>query len=288
MANIKISTTTLESQSQRLLALANELDDIYKNTKSAIKIVDSSMSAKFSPNMEKKTQGLGQKILDVKNQVRIAGLIAHKCSTEYQNADKTIRKYVLGLSDKTISSLPSSQAVCNQEKLNNMQGQKQQRNSKGEGLCTSAALTTLINRRFIVDGKDTTIEFWNDIRKDYLNNGGFKWENKPTDKIPYATESVTKSEILKNYKSIEDYIKNMLDNHPEGIEIYSDYGSNNHAIVISRYEIKEDGSIQFYAYDPSSSTMSETKLEDTWLCNKKFNRNVDKLFDNLIRVLYIP
>lgn len=283
-SRIKITTNELKSQSQRLEAYAQEMQDLYTRTKKAVNIIDSSMSAKFASNMMLKASGMLQQMLNVKNQLRIAGLIAERCATDYENADTVIRKNILGLSPEVLNKPVSTQVIQKYEDddLNSVEG-IQQIGDK----CTSCALTTLIRRRQVVEGQDPNASF-NEVRK-YLG-GSFKWENKKTDTIPYSTKYISKSGILKSHDSVQDYIIEMLDKHPEGVEIYCNYGSGKHAIVISDYEVLPDGSIKFYAYDPSGNgsdyRTERIPLEDTWLY-KKCGGSTEKLFSSLDKLLYI-
>lgn len=284
-SKIRIKTSELQSQSVKLTEYSEELYDLYKRTKKTLNSINSTMSGKFVANMSLKSSGLLQQMLNVKNQLKIAGLIADRCATSYENADTVIRKNIQGLSEKTISTPTSTQHIqrYEEEDLQAVSGVAQI-----EDKCTSCALTTLIRRRQVVDGQDPSATY-EQIRS-YLN-GSFRWKNKETDTIPYSTSYISKASILKSNDSVQDYIVKMLDEHPEGVEIYCSYGSSGkHAVVISDYEVQPDGTIKFYAYDPagtgSGSRTERIPLEDTWLC-KKCGGSVDKVFNNLDKLLYI-
>lgn len=278
---IKITTTELKEQAGRMDALNARLDDVYSQMEGALKKIDNSTCAKFSSNLIVKTASLRRKVQNARNYLLIGAAIAKKCAESYTNADTVIRNNIVDINTPEVrNAKPSTQKVqrYDDETLNAVEG-KEQVSDK----CTSCALTTLLRRRQVVDGKEVTISY-EQVRK-YVNNS-FKWVNKETEAIPYSTNYITKSGILKSHDSVQEYVLDMLGEHPEGVEIYCKYGSSGkHAIVISDYEVLDNGKIQFYAYDPANGT-SRIPLEQTWLC-KQYGANVDKMFNSLTNLLYI-
>ena len=157
-------------------------------------------------------------------------------------------------------------------------GQKQEYESSGCGLCTYSSYTTLLRRKQAADGEEPTYTFA-DV---YVRQGGKQRTPNADGKWPGNTNyllNVNYGEYSINSTPVngisEDDLARELRNHPEGVIIYapSAYGSS-HAIVITDYELKENGDYQFYAQDPVNNTNGEGRLplEQTWL--SKVNNNV--------------
>lgn len=134
-------------------------------------------------------------------------------------------------------------------------GQKQEKERSGSGLCTYSATTTLLQRRQAVDGYDVTFTF-GDVHR--VNGGSgqvdpdgvwpdssFAWGRS------YTADSGETYQMREFEARDEESIKKLLDKHPEGIVVWSpSSGGYNHAIVITDYEINENGAMQFFADDP--------------------------------------
>lgn len=81
----------------------------------------------------------------------------------------------------------------------------------------------------------------------------------------------------------------ILDEHPEGVVIRSN--SLNHAITITDYDIKPDGSIQFYGMDPAVATgysNDRIRIEDTfYFKNRSGSQNSEGFFNQFDQLVYI-
>ena len=154
------------------------------------------------------------------------------------------------------------------------------------GTCTTAATAVILARRLVVDEKNEIFDFL-DVRKScfvasgYKNStfGLYKMSNKHTGNgnTTYSLKKETLSNIRGNAQEITKYIVKLLDEHPEGIVFYYNYGKNNtghHAIVLSDYEILPNGKYQFYAYDSASSDyLGRMKLEEIYSWKNKLKLN---------------
>ena len=151
------------------------------------------------------------------------------------------------------------------EGLTSVVGWPQEKNTKGEGLCTSSAMTTLLRRKQYLDTGSYSYNF-SDVRtslgisgtpnsKGRYKDGSFRfdpkkgWKHKNSDGT--TTVYYTKVSTSSDYRKAKNLAK-MIDKHPEGVGIYAKYGSGKyHAIILSHY--KQDGDdYTFYAYDPSN------------------------------------
>ncbi len=175
--------------------------------------------------------------------------------------------------------------------------------SKTSGLCTSSATASLLRRRQAAEGKEVTITF-GDVRAALGGspipdkNGKYESCNSYfTEKTPfYHLEDKKGSDddtdvyyLIKetdtNHTHNREYLADLLDVHPEGVVVYTTYGSNGrHGILISDYVRKSDGSLKFYAYDPANGT-GRCRLEDTWVMTKI--GSVGQYFSNVISIWYV-
>ena len=144
-----------------------------------------------------------------------------------------------------------------------------------KGTCTTAATAVILSRRLVVDGKYDEIFTYKDVRKSC--NNSFAIKNMTNSKTgngntTYSLKKETLSSLRGNGQSIMEHIIKLLDLHPEGVVFYYNYGNDgHHAIVLSDYELKSDGTYQLYAYDSGTSNMlGRMKLEDTYSWKKSF------------------
>lgn len=144
---------------------------------------------------------------------------------------------------------------------------------KGSGKCTKSATATLLKRRQIATGNAGTFSL-NDIEKgagySAINPGSNTYKSNGN---TYTCTAIQPKQINTDPTK---YIIELLDEHPEGIVIYCDYYNlyakkpSQHAVVISDYEIDENGNYHFYAYDPGMSNTKRMRFEETTLykgCN---------------------
>ena len=172
--------------------------------------------------------------------------------------------------------------------------------SKSSGLCTSSATAALLRRRQAAEGRAVTFIF-GDVRAAMGGNpipdSNGKYEScnsyfSSTTPFSHTNEATGETDTYYLIKETEtthsknrEYLADLLDVHPEGVVIYANYGkSGRHAILISDYVRKSDGSLQFYAYDPANGT-GRCKLENTWLMTKI--SSVGALFSNMISIWYV-
>jgi len=173
-------------------------------------------------------------------------------------------------------------------------GQKQETERSGSGLCTYSATTTLLRRREAADGRDPSFSF-GDVHRANEGNGQVESDGIWPDSRYAFGRKYTTNDGEKSYQmAYEDgpssvkQVVELLKQHPEGIMIYSpSCGGYDHAIVITDYEIREDGSIQFYADDPVNNansyyTSGRVPIEQTWLYTQ--NKNI---IETSVRVAYL-
>lgn len=172
--------------------------------------------------------------------------------------------------------------------------------SKASGLCTSSATGTLLRRRQAAEGKRVTFTFADtrtscggnpipDANGKYQScnfyyapeNGWIHTDEVTGEKTVYYTVKEESKTHVRN----REYLADLLDKHPEGVCLYATYGSKGrHAILISEYTRRSDGTLQFYAYDPANHGV-RTRLEDTWMLTKF--KSVGGYFNNVIAIWYI-
>ncbi|MCR5323452.1 MAG: SH3 domain-containing protein [Lachnospiraceae bacterium] len=176
--------------------------------------------------------------------------------------------------------------------------------SKTSGLCTSSATASLLRRRQAAEGKEVTITF-GDVRAAMGGNpipdknGKYESCNSYfSDTTPFthlqdkSEQSDEEQDVYyliketdKNHTHNREYLADLLDVHPEGVVVYTTYGSSGrHGILISDYVRKADGSLKFYAYDPANGT-GRCRLEDTWVMSKI--GSVGQYFSNVISIWYV-
>ena len=213
-------------------------------------------------------------------------------------------KYVGPLEKSEAEASSASKAVygISPENLTWVTGWKQEF-SKSSGLCTSSATTSLLRRRQAAEGKEVTITF-GDVRAALGGspipdkNGKYESCNSYfTEKTPFyhledKSDGNDETDVYYLMKETDtehthnrEYLADLLDVHPEGVVVYTTYGSSGrHGILISDYVRKSDGSLKFYAYDPANGT-GRCRLEDTWVMSKI--GSVGKYFSNVISIWYV-
>lgn len=161
-------------------------------------------------------------------------------------------------------------------------GHKQEEERSGMGLCTYSATTTLLQRRQAVEGKAVTFTF-SDVHRANGGSGQVDDDGIWPDSS-FAWGRTYTSDAGESYTMNYEYggkdatsIQRLLDAHPEGIIVWApSTGGYNHAVVITDYEISEDGAIRFFADDPvndrnyingavSRDCAGRVPIEDTWL-----------------------
>lgn len=146
------------------------------------------------------------------------------------------------------------------------------------GQCTWVAGTTLIRRKRIAEGKDSGITC-----EDLLNHGGGFLQNQP-----YKYNGDQYSFNSEEGPFTEDRLRQLLDKHPEGIEIYWDPQGNGygHAIVLTDYEMSDNG-IVFYADDGVNNGSSSYEHGRVVVNQTSLYWNNHGSIDNLRRVYYL-
>lgn len=162
------------------------------------------------------------------------------------------------------------------EKANTAEpGEKQK-----DDLCTFASMATMLRRKQAVEGK--TLTFTRDSVRAKHPKGlvyAHAYEaNESTYNVKTDTAPLT-----------SERMRELLDKHPEGVWVYDE---NIHAIVITDYEINEDGAICFFADDPVNNAYYEltgrVRLESTWFYKDRLKcSNPESFFSTIDRICYI-
>lgn len=185
------------------------------------------------------------------------------------------------------------------EKANNgvPVGEPQDSHEHGSWMCTWASTATILRRKQAVDGNNPTFS------RDgvYSTNPAMVYSTDYTDEYGHTYHTASEDSGTMNQRMAEkqidsktEYIRTVLDEHPEGIVVYSNYPykdkngewhTGQHAIVVTDYEVREDGSIQFYADDPVNDrdgNLGRTEIENTWMY--KVNNNI---IEECFRIWYV-
>lgn len=156
--------------------------------------------------------------------------------------------------------------------------QQNERYSDGStgGLCTYSATTTLLRRKQAADGMDPSYQF-DDV---YRTNGGQIGRNAdgtwPADSSYYFNRTYSKDGSSYTMSYINHGVSSqemaeMLDQHPEGMMVWSPAGGYNHAVVVTDYTVDDSGNIHFFADDPVNDRevgAGRIPLSDTYLSSK--------------------
>ena len=151
--------------------------------------------------------------------------------------------------------------------------------------CVYSSKANILNRRRMLDTGDTSTRiteeqvqstFKNFNQKDAHIYNQFAKEYAHNKRQSYSGTVVNGYDYFFNVdKSVnETNIRRYLDAHPEGIAVYSD--SVGHAITITDYELKGDGSVQYYAMDPAKAkgySNDRIRIEETWTYSKTKSSN---------------
>lgn len=192
---------------------------------------------------------------------------------------------------------------------------------KNTGLCNISAITTLCNRKLYLDGKGSQSKFtvedsieangcsiirgplkdyyerdkhgnliYNMYGRDaYLYNGGTSgwWSRKlytNENGTTYTTSVLMKADIdrKKGSSSYEEYLANLLMEHPEGVCLRNKKA--NHVCVITDF-VRDGDSIVFYAQDPVNHYTGV--LSGTYLYKNSVGRGDSSIFTNLDAISYL-
>lgn len=152
----------------------------------------------------------------------------------------------------------------------------------GSWMCALASTATILRRKQIMEGREPT--FTRDGVYEVNPDIAYAKKYYAPDGNIYTTQCESASVVENNMAqkgitSKEEYLRHVLDEHPEGVAIFTHYeGSKQHAIVITDYEIRKDGSIQFYADDPvddRDTNTGRTEIENTWMYRVNPNTTTD-------------
>ncbi len=169
------------------------------------------------------------------------------------------------------------------------------------GLCTSCATAYMMKRKQIVDGKEPTFDFF-DVRMSFglsreqavgLRYANANWDQEKgfsnfysgDGSTTFYTTSIRKNELGSTVAERKAAIIALLDEHPEGIVIYSDTKYNAHAICLTSYDAETD---TFYGVDSvdvrDAATAEEgrvpEKLSGTYLF-ENCGGSIDSVFKKL-------
>ena len=164
----------------------------------------------------------------------------------------------------------------------------------GHGICTVCSNATLVNRRLALEdvtGPDGQRPYYSaqDALTDNGNHGDIACEGGTntysvevggTTVATYSTTRIYPSTIRNEGVTIENKLIGLLQQHPEGVQFYTNYSGGVHGIVITSFseEPRGSGNFSYMAYDPV--TGSETPLKDTWLYNNYFSGYSESDFIN--------
>lgn len=147
----------------------------------------------------------------------------------------------------------------------------------GSGKCTLTSATMMLRRRAIIDGMSD----WDSITDSSL--GAVAWVSGTGMRYNYTFEGmsvVTKSYSGMSYEEKKAALISMLDNHPEGIEIYD--GSLPHAVLLTDYDAEND---IFYCADPATAA-ARIPLSKSWNA-KQHGNSQEKVISNISKIWYI-
>ena len=169
----------------------------------------------------------------------------------------------LGLNQKYGNSDVFKERLFDSSEVIRINGEKYYNGTKLNGECTTVASAQLVNNRLAYDG----------INANYTVDQAWQAQGNgapgSTEKYTVAGQSYSYVVDSNPPKTLDGYM-NLLVNHPEGITIYRKGSDYNHAIVLSRFTLDDNGNPKFYAYDGCNFTKKELELEKTWFSTKKF------------------
>lgn len=166
---------------------------------------------------------------------------------------------------------------------------------RGDGVCTLCSNATLVNRRLALDGvvdSDGNRPYYSaqDAYNDHGNydagiagdtgTNNYTVEANGVTVASYCTTRINPSTIRNSGVSIENKLIELLTEHPEGVQFYTDYSDSVHGIVITSYSENPPGSgiYSYMAFDPMSEI--ELPLTETWLFTNYFKEYSESDFIN--------
>lgn len=155
----------------------------------------------------------------------------------------------------------------------------------GDSKCYKVSTVNLLRRKAVINGNDN----WQNINQESYSNqitvDGVSvkesvYYNDDTGKYNVFTIANDDANAVfgegpyppagKGFKSLSNDEKvtrllSLLDNHPEGVVIHSTIlpTCGQHAILITDYEVKADGQLQFYCSDPARQGGARIRIEDS-------------------------
>lgn len=155
----------------------------------------------------------------------------------------------------------------------------------GDQKCYKVSTVNLLRRKAVIDGN----EHWEDINQESYSNAITVDGVSVRETVDYSDETgdykvfTVKNDdagaifgegpyppVGKGFASLSNDEKKtrllmLMDNHPEGIVIHSDIlpTCGQHAILLTDYEVRADGQIQFYCSDPAKYDGARIRLEDS-------------------------
>lgn len=126
----------------------------------------------------------------------------------------------------------------------------------GSDTCTLCSTTMMLRRRAILNGD----EKWSEITEDTVAACGWSWEGMLWD-FNFDGMHVVRAEFGGSHEERVDYLKSLLDSHPEGIALYN--GDSPHAVLATDYI----GDI-FFCVDPvDGATSGKIGLDQSYEVN---------------------
>jgi hypothetical protein len=232
---------------------------------------------------DQKMKEEAQKIVgtDIYNGIAGGGSAHYDANGNYTIDTKydTYRKKVEALKGKDPSGVP--QHYRDASSGNGKHVYPMPRRAKGDpGACTMCSNATLVNRRLALDGvvdSNGNRPYYSaeDAFYDHGGNSvgiaGQGGSNKYSVEVDgqnvatYSTSRINSNTIRNSGASVESKLIELLNDHPEGVQFYTENNFGPHGIVITSYSENPPGSgtYSYMAYDPVNGC--EMPLTETYL-----------------------
>lgn len=202
------------------------------------------------------------------------------CKETYQSVDAYLAKeYADWLPEEVRDQYSSDSNTDQPEETSNTQRPDFNtlpiENPGYSGPCNMAAIANMVNRRYLLDGKNGHVS-WQEIQS--INGGeSAHWTGNLKNGIQeqYGYSMIYESSA--NMHNI-DYIKDLCASHPEGILVYSQ-GTYPHGVVLSVVDN------EFMLTDSSGGTYS--RYEESWMATGNGLPTVEDLLSHAYNIYYI-
>lgn len=180
-------------------------------------------------------------------------------------------------------------------------------NDKDASICTTVSNVQLMNNYLSLNGSSGSISVQQAIDKQKTKNKTAPYN--ATYGVTYEVDNYRMTTVRVDgkdyggYGTRTEYIVHLLDEHPEGIQLYMNYSGGAHAITIVGYRnVTNDDGTSRYAFDAidgvgyyddngklQSFDARVTDINSTWLFHKYSKKDVQTLLNssNVIDLKYI-